>query len=86
MSTFFEEVVRKGNSEIKDIFAPQTLLMPSSVGITRAKCAAIRMRSATTVWAMLTPHEKLIAIAKKAGDPYVMPTVANERRQLPDCA
>src|SRR5687767_7884524 len=31
---FLEEVVRKGDDEITDIFAPQTLLMPSSVGIT----------------------------------------------------
>ena len=31
---FLEEVVRKGDSENKDVFAPQTLLMPSSVGIT----------------------------------------------------
>ena len=31
---FLEEVVRKGDKENKDVFAPQTLLMPSSVGIT----------------------------------------------------
>ncbi len=31
---FLEEVVRKGEKENSDIFAPQTLLMPSSVGIT----------------------------------------------------
>ena len=31
---FLEEVVRKGDSDNTDIFAPQTLLMPSSVGIT----------------------------------------------------
>ena len=31
---FLEEVVRKGEKDNKDVFAPQTLLMPSSVGIT----------------------------------------------------
>ena len=31
---FLEEVVRKGEKENTDIFAPHTLLMPSSVGIT----------------------------------------------------
>ena len=74
---FLEEVVRKGSSEIKDIFAPQTLLMPSSVGITsevRRNPNAIGYDGLGYVDAA---HEKLIAIAEKAGDPYVMPTVAN---------
>jgi phosphate transport system substrate-binding protein len=31
---FLEEVVRQGDGESEEIFAPQTLLMPSSVGIT----------------------------------------------------
>ena len=31
---FLENVVRRGEKKNKDIFAPQTLLMPSSVGIT----------------------------------------------------
>ena len=57
---FLETVVRKGDKEIKDIFAPQTLLMPSSVGITselRRNPNAIGYDGLGYV----TEHEKVIA-------------------------
>lgn len=72
---FLEEVVRKGDSDNKDIFAPQTLLMPSSVGITselRRNPNAIGYDG----FGYVDPaHEKLVAIAPDAESPYVMPSV-----------
>ena len=74
---FLEEVVRKGDSDNKDIFAPQTLLMPSSVGITselRRNPNAIGYDG----FGYVDPaHEKLVAIAPTAADPYILPSVAS---------
>ncbi|MFC1975945.1 PstS family phosphate ABC transporter substrate-binding protein [Chloroflexota bacterium] len=71
---FLEKVVRMGNKENEDIFAPQTLLMPSSVGITselRRNPNAIGYDGLGYV----TEHEKVLAIAKDSNSPYVRPTV-----------
>ena len=72
---FLEEVVRKGDSDNKDIFAPQTLLMPSSVGITselRRNPNAIGYDG----FGYVDPaHEKLVAIAPDADSPYIVPSV-----------
>lgn len=72
---FLEEVVRKGDKENKDIFAPQTLLMPSSVGITselRRNPNAIGYDG----FGYVDPaHEKLVAVAVDANAPYVVPSV-----------
>ncbi|MBX3016142.1 MAG: phosphate ABC transporter substrate-binding protein [Caldilineaceae bacterium] len=72
---FLEEVLRKGNSENNDIFAPQTLLMPSSVGITselRRNPNAIGYDG----FGYVDPaHEKLVAVAVDANAPYVLPSV-----------
>jgi phosphate transport system substrate-binding protein len=71
---FLEEVVRKGDKENKDIFAPQTLLMPSSVGITselRRNPNAIGYDGLGYV----TEHEKVIAVAKDSDASYVVPSV-----------
>lgn len=71
---FLEEVVRKGDPENNDIFAPQTLLMPSSVGIT----SEIQRNPNAIGYdglGYLTPHEKVIAVAKDAQSPYVLPSV-----------
>lgn len=74
---FLEQVVRMGSKENKDIFAPQTLLMPSSVGITselRRNPNAIGYDG----FGYVDPaHEKLIAIAPDADSPYIMPSVAS---------
>jgi phosphate transport system substrate-binding protein len=71
---FLEKVVRKGNKESEDIFAPQTLLMPSSVGITselRRNPNAIGYDGLGYV----TEHEKVIALAKDSDSPYIRPSV-----------
>ncbi|HEY51875.1 MAG TPA: phosphate ABC transporter substrate-binding protein [Caldilineae bacterium] len=74
---FLEEVVRKGEKDNEDIFASQTLLMPSSVGITselRRNPNAIGYDG----FGYVDPHhEKLIAVAKDDESPYVMPSVAS---------
>ncbi len=71
---FLEEVVRKGEKDNEDIFAPQTLLMPSSVGITselRRNPNAIGYDGLGYV----SEHEKVLAIAKDNNSPHVRPTV-----------
>ncbi len=74
---FLEEVVRKGDGENKDIFAPQTLLMPSSVGITselRRNPNAIGYDG----FGYVDPeHEKMIAVAKSSAAPYITPSIAS---------
>jgi phosphate transport system substrate-binding protein len=73
---FLEEVVRKGEKENKDIFAPQTLLMPSSAGIT----SEIRRNPNAIGYDGLgyvdPAHEKMIAVAKDNQSPFVLPSVA----------
>lgn len=71
---FLDEVVRKGDGENKDIFAPQTMLMPSSVGIT----SEIQRNPHAIGYdglGYVTDHEKVIAVAEDAGAPFVLPTV-----------
>ena len=71
---FLEEVIRKSDQDNKDIFAPQTLLMPSSVGITselRRNPNAIGYDGLGYV----TEHEKMIGVARDRASPYVLPAV-----------
>lgn len=74
---FLEEVVRKGKSDNKDIFAPQTLLMPSSVGITSEVRRNPKAIGYDGLGYVDTAHEKTIAVAKDADSPFVQPTVAS---------
>jgi phosphate transport system substrate-binding protein len=74
---FLEEVVRKGDSENTDVFAPQTLLMPSSVGITSEVQRNPRAIGYDGLGYVDTETEKLIAVAKDANSPYVLPSVAS---------
>lgn len=73
---FLEEVVRKGESENKDVFAPQTLLMPSSVGIASEVQRNPRAIGYDGLGYVDPEHEKLIAVAKDADSPFVLPSVA----------
>jgi phosphate transport system substrate-binding protein len=73
---FLEEVVRKGDSENKDIFAPQTLLMPSSVGITSELRRNPNAIGYDGLGYVDPAHEKLIAITTDPNLPYVLPSVA----------
>jgi phosphate transport system substrate-binding protein len=70
---FLEEVVRRGASDNEDIFAPQTLLMPSSVGIS----SEIRRNPNAIGYdglGYVTEHEKVIALATDSDSPYVVPS------------
>lgn len=72
---FLEEVVRKGEKENEDIFAPHTLLMPSSVGITseiRRNPNAIGYDGLGYVDA---EHEKIISISADSESDYIPPSV-----------
>lgn len=73
---FLEEVVRKGEKENTDIFAPQTLLMPSSVGITSELRRNPKSIGYDGLGYVDPEHEKVVAVAVTADSPYVMPTVA----------
>lgn len=73
---FLEEVLRQGNEENRDIFAPQTLLMPSSVGITSELRRNPNAIGYDGLGYVDPAHEKIIAVARSADAPFVMPTLA----------
>jgi phosphate transport system substrate-binding protein len=73
---FLEEVVRKGDSENTDVFAPQTLLMPSSVGITSEVQRNPHAIGYDGLGYVDPEHETIIAVAVDADSPYVVPSVA----------
>lgn len=72
---FLEEVIRMGDKENKNLFAPQTLLMPSSVGIT-SEIGRNPNAIGYDGLGYVTEHEKILAVARTSGDPYVLPSVA----------
>ncbi len=73
---FLEEVVRKGEKENSDIFAPQTLLMPSSVGITSEVRRNPNAIGYDGLGYVDPEHEKVLAVAVDAGQPFILPSVA----------
>jgi len=72
---FLEEVVRRGEKENEDIFAPQTLLMPSSVGITSEVRRNPNAIGYDGLGYVDPEHEKVISIASGDGQEYIPPTV-----------
>lgn len=71
---FLEEVVRKGEDS-DAIFAPQTLLMPSSVGITSELRRNPRTIGYDGLGYVDPAHEKIVALARDSSGPYVYPTI-----------
>ena len=71
---FLENVIRMG--EKSDLlFSPDTLLMPSSEGIS----AEVRQNPNTIGYdglGYVTHDQKVIAVAQDAGEPYVLPSIA----------
>jgi phosphate transport system substrate-binding protein len=71
---FLENVLRLGDKENKILFSTDTLLLPSSEGIineVRQNPNAIGYDGLGYV-----PHDlKMIAIAKAAGEPYILPSI-----------
>lgn len=72
---FLEEVVRRGVSDNSDIFAPQTLLMPSSVGIVSEVRRNPNAIGYDGLGYVDPAHEKVIAIAAGDDGQYIEPSV-----------
>lgn len=71
---FLEEVVRQGRKDDKTLFSPETLLMPSSEGIS----SEIRRNPNAIGYdglGYVTPDQKVIAVARDEGGPYVLPSI-----------
>jgi len=71
---FLEEVVRQGRTDDKTLFSPDTLLMPSSEGIS----AEVRQNPNAIGYdglGYVTPDQKVLAVAPAEGQPYVLPAV-----------
>jgi phosphate transport system substrate-binding protein len=71
---FLEQVVRQGDKQSKVLFSRDTLLLPSSEGIS----AEVRQNPNAIGYdglGYVTPDQKVIAVARDAGGPYVLPTV-----------
>ncbi|MCD6289516.1 MAG: phosphate ABC transporter substrate-binding protein [Anaerolineae bacterium] len=71
---FLEHAVRLGNKHSDLLFSPDTLLMPSSEGIS----AEIRQNPNAIGYdglGYVTPDQKVLAIARDANGPYVLPSI-----------
>ncbi len=71
---FIEHVIRLGDPESDLLFSPETLLMPSSEGIS----AEIRQNPNAIGYdglGYVTPDQKLVAVASDPFSPYVLPSV-----------
>lgn len=72
---FLEEVIRQGDSKSKLLFSPDTLLLPSSEGIS----SEIRQNPNAIGYdglGYVTPDQKPIAIAVTPDKPFVKPSIA----------
>jgi phosphate transport system substrate-binding protein len=72
---FLENVVRMGDKESELLFSPDTLLMPSSEGIS----AEVRQNPNAIGYdglGYVTEDQKMVAIAVDASGPFVLPAVA----------
>jgi phosphate transport system substrate-binding protein len=71
---FLEKVVRQGDSDNKDVFAAETLLMPSSVGII-SEVGRNPNAIGYDGLGYVTGDVKVLAVARDANSPYVFPSV-----------
>lgn len=77
---FLEEVLRLGNSEDETLFSPDTLLLPSSEGIT----AEVRDNPNAIGYdglGYVVPEVKVIAVASTPESGYVLPSAATVNNQ-----
>jgi phosphate transport system substrate-binding protein len=71
---FLENVIRLGDKDSDLLFSPETLLMPSSEGIS----SEVRQNPNAIGYdglGYVTPDQKMLAVAREAGAPYVLPSV-----------
>ncbi len=71
---FLEEVVRKGDAENTAIFAAETLMMPSSVGIT-SEVSRNPNAIGYDGLGYVTKDEKIVAVAESSDSPSVLPSI-----------
>ncbi len=70
---FLEQVLRGGDAQGKALFSPETLLMPSSEGIS----AEVRQNPNAIGYdglGYVTPDQKMVAVARTPEGPYVLPS------------
>jgi phosphate transport system substrate-binding protein len=80
---FLEAVVRKGRKDLRTLFAEDTLLLPSSEGIT-AEVAQNPNAIGYDGLGYVTDAVKTIAMAARTGGPYVLPSARSvQERQYP---
>jgi phosphate transport system substrate-binding protein len=75
---FLEHVVRQGDSQDRTLFSPNTLLMPSSEGIS----AEVRQNPNAIGYdglGYVTDDQKVVAVAVDVNAPYVLPTLDTVR-------
>jgi phosphate transport system substrate-binding protein len=75
---FLEQVVRQGDSQDRTLFSPDTLLMPSSEGIS----AEVRQNPNAIGYdglGYVTDDQKVVAVAVDVNAPYVLPTLGTVR-------
>jgi phosphate transport system substrate-binding protein len=75
---FLENVVRQGREDDNALFAPDTLLMPSSEGIS----AEVRQNPNAIGYdglGYVTPDQKVVAVGRVEGATYVMPGIETVR-------
>jgi phosphate transport system substrate-binding protein len=75
---FLENVVRQGQEDDDTLFSADTLLMPSSEGIS----AEVRQNPNAIGYdglGYVTPDQKVVAVASEPGADYVLPTVETAR-------
>lgn len=70
---FLENVIRLGNSASKALFSPDTLLMPSSEGIS-AEVRENRNAIGYDGLGYVTHDQKVIAVARDGRSPYILPS------------
>jgi phosphate transport system substrate-binding protein len=71
---FLEEVIRLGDKKSAALFSPETLLLPSSEGIT----AEVRQNPNAIGYdglGYVTPDVKMLAVARDAQGPFVLPGI-----------
>jgi phosphate transport system substrate-binding protein len=71
---FLENVVRMGDEDSDLLFSPGTLLMPSSEGIT-SEITQNPNAIGYDGLGYVTPEQKVVAVARDADGPFVMPSV-----------
>jgi phosphate transport system substrate-binding protein len=72
---FLEQVLRLGDSKAKTLFSPETLLMPSSEGISTEVRQNVNSIGYDGL-GYVTADQKMIAVARTAEGPFVLPSAA----------